>query len=188
MDQFSTWLASAQVLAAFVTALATLALWRVTKVLARETSALARMTSRPFVVCSLESSEADPTALNLVIRNTGNATAFDIEFRVSPALPNYDGSEPEDASGADYKVSLLPPEQRLQIQGVLGHNVSENTYTASVSWAERPASSDRESIAYQFSPKDGYQEGWNAKGLHQIGNELERIRKLMPKDLICPPR
>ena len=181
MDQFSTWLAGAQVLAAFVTALATLALWRVTKVLARETSTLARMTSQPFVVCSLESSIANPRALDLVIRNTGNATAFDIEFRVSPALPNPDGSEPEDASGADYKVSLLLPEQRLPIHGVLVHNVSNNSYTASGSWAKRPASPDRESIAYQFRPEDGFQGSWRTKGLHQIGNELERIRERMEK-------
>ena len=58
-------LAVAQLLAAFITALATFALWRVTRVLAVETSALAKMTSRPFVICGIESSLASPSALNL---------------------------------------------------------------------------------------------------------------------------
>ena len=79
-------LAFAQLIAAFVTALATIALWRVTKLLANETSVLAEMTSRPFVVCALESSGASAIALNLVLRNTGNAAAFDIEVEISPPL------------------------------------------------------------------------------------------------------
>jgi len=62
----------AQLVAAFVTAIATIALWRVTRVLADETKTLAAMTSRPFVVSSFESSEADPTAIDVVFRNTGN--------------------------------------------------------------------------------------------------------------------
>ncbi|UXS45927.1 hypothetical protein [Agrobacterium tumefaciens] len=77
----------AQVLAALVTAFATWALWRVTKVLAVETSALAKMTSNPFVVCYLRSGHSNPKAMNLTLENTGNATAFDIQLRVTPALP-----------------------------------------------------------------------------------------------------
>lgn len=77
-------LSFAQLVAAFVTALATFALWRVTRVLAVETKTLAAMTSRPFVVCSLESSGASAIALNLTLRNTGNATAFDVKLELSP--------------------------------------------------------------------------------------------------------
>ena len=174
-------LAAMQLFAAFVTALATLALWRVTNVLAKETSALARMTSRPFVVCSLESSLADPTALDLTVRNTGNATAFDVHFKISPALRKPDGSEPELTSEAEYKVSLLPPGQRLPIAGVMGRDIGEKRYTAKVSWAALPGANERESINYQFEPSDGFRGGWNTKGLHQVANELERIRKLLPK-------
>lgn len=64
-------LAFSQLIAAAVTAWATFALWRVTRVLAVETKTLAAMTSRPFVVCSLESSGASAVALNLTLRNTG---------------------------------------------------------------------------------------------------------------------
>ena len=80
-------LALAQLVAAFVTAVATWALWRVTRVLAVETATLAKMTSRPFVVCMLESSGASSRALNLVLRNTGNATAFDVTLQLAPHFP-----------------------------------------------------------------------------------------------------
>lgn len=79
-------LSFAQLVAAFVTAIATFALWRVTYVLAVETKTLAAMTSRPFVVCGIESSLADTTALNLALRNTGNATAFDVKAKISPVM------------------------------------------------------------------------------------------------------
>jgi hypothetical protein len=109
----------AQLAAAFITALATFALWRVTRVLAVETSELAKMTSRPFVICGIESSLADPTALNLVLRNTGNAAAFDIKTRVTPPLPQSNGTIGEGETETLVDVSYLPPGQVLSRKGFM---------------------------------------------------------------------
>lgn len=174
-------LAAAQVAVALVTALATLALWRVTRVLAVETSALAKMTSRPFVVCALESSSASSTAMNLTLRNTGNATAFDIKLGVTPALPQPNGDKPSDDTLTTHNISLLPPEQALPIQPVLGRNVNETVFRVETSWAMMPGASERESLSYNIEAKDGFHAGWNTKGPHHIAEELEKLRNQMQK-------
>jgi len=82
-------LAFSQLAAAAVTAIATIALWRVTRVLAVETKTLAAMTSQPFVVGTIENAGVSAhTVLNFVLRNSGNATAFDVRAKITPAIPN----------------------------------------------------------------------------------------------------
>ncbi len=173
-------LAFAQLVAAFVTALATIALWRVTKVLAIETRTLAAMTARPFIVCSLESSGASAIALNLTLRNTGNATAFDVKLELSPALTKPDGTTNDDPQ-TTWDISLLPPGQALSAQGVMGPDVHDKTYSATISWAAMPGASVRETLSYSFAAKDGFRGGWNTKGPHHIAEELEKIRKQLAK-------
>ena len=173
-------LAFAQLVAAFVTALATIALWQVTKVLAVETKTLAAMTSRPFVVCSLESSGASAIALNLTLRNTGNATAFDVKLALSPALSRPDGTANDDPQ-TTWDISLLPPGQALTTQGVMGPEVHDKVYSATVSWAALPGATIRESLSYSFAAKDGFRGGWNTKGPHHIAEELEKLRKQLEK-------
>lgn len=186
MDDFVSWmlrdgnaLASAQVVAALITAMATLALWRVTRVLATETTALAKMTAHPFVVCSLESSGASAIALNLALRNTGNATAFDIKLRITPALPSADGKPKPDEEATEFYTSLLPPGQTLSIQGVMGPEVHDNDYQAVVSWSDLPNGKDRETLSYSFKAKDGFRGGWNTRSTHDVAEELKKIRELI---------
>lgn len=172
----------AQVLAALVTAAATYALWRATRVLAVETTTLAKMTSQPFVVCWLESSGVSAIALNLTLRNTGNATAFDIKLRLTPALPEKpDGTTAEGETETTFDTSLLPPGQSLSIQGVMGPSVHHIVFTAQISWSARPGVTEREAIEYSFEPKDGFRGGFNTKGVHHVAEELEKIRKQLPK-------
>lgn len=185
VSAFGSWTVSnaltlAQVLAALVTALATIALWRVTRVLAKETAALAKLTSKAFVVSSFESSNASPTALNMTIRNTGNAAAFDVKLRISPALPNPDGSRSDGENETLFDVSVLPPGVVLPFRGVMGWDLSDDVYEISVSWAQTPNGVDREDLSYRTEPKDGYRGGWDSKGTHHVAQELERIRKLLP--------
>jgi len=187
-ETFITWirvgeniLTVAQLAAAFITALATLALWRVTRVLAVETSELAKMTSRPFVVCGIESSLADPTALNLVVRNTGNAAAFDIKAKITPPLPQANGTTGEDQTETLVDVSYLPPGRVLSRQGVMTRDVYDIKFNVEISWASYPSSLDRETLIYIFEGRDGFNGGFIEKGMHEIANELEKIRKLLPK-------
>ncbi len=170
----------AQLVAAFVTAIATIALWRVTRVLAVETKRLATMTSRPFVVCSAESSPVSASSFNLVLRNTGNATAFDVKFQLSPPIANPDRSPLADETITSWEVSLLPPGQALTKYAGFGPDLQDKTYTSKVSWASLPGSTVRESLAYKFEAKDGFQGGVIGKGPHHIAEELEKIRKQLP--------
>lgn len=140
------------------------------------------MTSRPFVVCSLESSGASAIALNLTLRNTGNATAFDVKLELSPALEKPDGNPPDDPTKTTWEISVLPPGQALATQGVMSTKVYGKVFASTISWAGMPGASVRESISYSFEPKDGFRGGWNTKGLHQIAEELEKLRKQLPKD------
>jgi hypothetical protein len=120
--------------------------------------------------------------LNLTLRNTGNATAFDVKLELSPALEKPDGSPPDDPSKTTWEISLLPPGQALTTQGVMSTNVYGKIFVATVSWAAMPGVSIRESLSYSFEPKDGFRDGWNTKGLHQIAEELEKIRKQLPRN------
>lgn len=172
-------LAFGQLVAAFVTAVATFALWRVTRVLAVETKTLAAMTSRPFVVCSLESSGASSIALNLTLRNTGNATAFDVKFSLSPALPKPNDEKPEDDTKTENEISLLPPGQALHLQGVMGPEVYDKKFAVNLSWSQLPGAKKRETLEYSFEPKDGFRGGWNTKGVHDVAQELEKMRNEM---------
>lgn len=169
-------LAFAQLIAAFVTAIATFALWRVTRVLAVETKTLAAMTSQPFVVCSLESSEASSAALNLTLRNTGNATAFDVKFSLSPALPKPDGSKSKDETRTQNEISMIPPGHALHLQAVMGPEIRDIKFAVTLSWSQRPGDQKRETLDYSFEPKDGFRGGWNVKGIHEIAQELEKLR------------
>lgn len=171
----------AQLVAAFVTAVATIALWRVTRVLAVETKTLAASSSRAFVVSSFESSGADPTALNITLRNTGNATAFDVKLNISPALPRYDGQKSEEETQTVFEISLLPPGVVLPFQGVMSRDVPDGFFEIQVSWSQMPGDKNRQQIAYKTEPKDGFRGGWNTKGLHQVAQEIEKLRKAQEK-------
>jgi hypothetical protein len=175
-------LAIAQLLAAAVTAIATIALWRVTRVLAVETAVLAKMTSRPFVVCVLESGASTPRAMNLVFRNTGNATAFDIVLELSPGLQKFNQSATEVEAVSTRGLSLLAPGHSMQIQGVLSTEVHAKKFNATISWAAMPNAAARETLSYSFEPKDGFRGGWGVKGIHHVADELGKIRERLEKN------
>lgn len=177
----SNLMAVAQVVAAFVTALATIALWHVTRILAVETKVLSSMTSRPFVIFTIESSLADPTAMDAIVSNTGNATAFDVVVNISPPLPKPNGQRPERETDTELNMSLLAPGRSIPNRGVMSRDVYNQNFLIHVSWSSLPGSSLRESTSYSIEARDGFKGGWGVKGQHQIAEELEKIRKTISK-------
>lgn len=175
-------LAFSQLAAAAVTAIATIALWRVTRVLAVETKTLAKMTSQPFIVGSLEAVPgiSAHNVLNFVLRNTGNATAFDLRVEISPELPKVANGVRSPESRTVFEVSLLPPGQALPLQGVVLEKVHNRSFELTVSWSNRPGSGQNDPLQYIIHGKDLPNEDWNVKGLHNIAEELEKIRKQLP--------
>ena len=151
-----------------------------TGILAKQTATLAKMTSQPFVVCNLESSIVDPTALNLTLRNSGNGTAFDVKLELSPSLPALNG-DPVTDEKLTRNVSLLPPKITLGLQVVKSEKISDKIFIAKISWASRPGARKRETLSYSFSPSDGFQGGVSTKGAHHIAQEVEKIRKILEK-------
>jgi hypothetical protein len=170
-------LTSAQVLAAFVTAFATIALWRVTKLLAKETSLLASLTSQPFVIAALKSSDENATALDLSIQNTGNATAFNIRLFLSPKLRPPNRPQPSHDTKGDYNVSLLPPGQILSVDVAYGPEIHDVAYSVELSWTTHPQSKDRQNLSYKITARDGFQAGWNKTGMKDIVDELGKLRE-----------
>lgn len=177
----SNFVTLAQVLASGVTAVATYALWRATRVLAIETAVLANMTAQPFVVCWLRSSSAGANTMNLTLRNTGNATAFDVKLRVSPALPEPNAVSKATSDESTFDASLLPPGESLPVWPVLSNELQGAEYSAEVSWSRTPGAAERQELRYRFSAKDGFHAGWTVKGTHQIAQEIEKLRKEIAK-------
>jgi len=169
----------AQVAAAFVTAIATFALWRVTGVLAIETKILAKNSSQSFVVCSIVSSKSSAHAMNVVIQNSGNAAAFDIEVICTPGLPNPNEKHDQrlDLWASKFSVSMLPPGNSLIPNSVMGNEIYDKEFVIQCSWASFPNSRERQHLKYSFKASDGFKAGWSEKGAHQIANTLEKIEK-----------
>ncbi|MGC2866238.1 hypothetical protein [Proteus vulgaris] len=74
------------VIAAIVTAISTFFLWRVTRILARETKKMAEATSQPHIVVTFEPAKTSINHFNIVISNTGNATAYNITTTIFPLI------------------------------------------------------------------------------------------------------
>jgi len=62
----------------------------------------------------------------------------------------------------------------------MGRDVYDESFDVIVSWSDYPRSSKREELAYSMTVNDGFKGGWGVKGQHQIAEELEKIRKLLP--------
>lgn len=78
-------------------------------------------------------------------------------------------------------VSFMPPGLVLPREGVMSRDIPETTFSVKVSRSLMPGATNRETLAYKMEAKDGYRGGWNEKGLHQIAQELEKVRKLQEK-------
>ncbi len=157
-----------------------------TIVLAFVTWNLARVSKRePFVICNLESSLSTPRFVNFVIRNTGNATAFDIKAKTSPPIPYVDGSEPELDVGSDFSVFILPPNQKYSFSGFDTTKFPMEKFDITISWASKSNGKKRKTLTHSINNR-GNRGGWHDKSIHEIARELEKItehfRKFNPKD------
>jgi len=63
---------------------------------------------RPYVICYFQHS-SDPSLYELVIRNTGESMAFDVDIAFSPPLQEYLKSNATSSPVASRKFKALPP-------------------------------------------------------------------------------
>ena len=182
------------VLATCVIAFATIVLWLATRNLARVSE------RKPYVVGNLESTEYEPRYVNFVIRNTGNATAFDIKAETSPPIPDIDGEpfegqigidgKPLDSTvGSHYSILILPPNQMYSFMGFDTHKTSMEKFDITISWALKPKGKKRETLTHSIDNR-GNKGGWAVKGLDRIAREFEKTTEHLEeiKKHLKPPQ
>lgn len=169
-------LAVTGVLSAAVTAIATIALWRVTRNLATETKRMVDASSQPHVVATIEPNKWSLRHVDLKVDNTGNATAYDIRVAFEPPLQN-----------AQVRSSEVIPLQQISVLkpsgGVASYlseyeKVSGKTYTVKVSWRRNP-SGERETNSYTLDMR--YMRGMTQLGasspLLQLAGDFRNLKE-----------
>lgn len=174
-DWISNIIAIGGVLGTLVTAIATIFLWRVTKVLANETTRMVQAASQPHVVVTIEPNRWSLRHFDLKVDNTGNATAYDISIDFDPPLENGEarGGQLEIPLNA---ISVLKPGQGMSSYLSEYAPLKNKAYTISVSWRRDPQSQARENNTYKLDIA-------NVEGISQLGSDpivqiAEHIKKM----------
>ncbi len=179
MENFAGWfpafVAVVGMLGTIVTAVATFLLWRVTKLLAVETQRMAKATSQPHVVATLDPNRWSMRHFDLKVDNTGNATAYDISVEFSPPLENGEGR----SGGIEVpfeKISVLKPGQGVASYLADYERVKGKVYSVRVSWRRAAAEPQREENVYTLNMAD--KQGVSKLGddpLVQIANHIKKM-------------
>jgi hypothetical protein len=167
----------AQVLAAFFTAVATLALVYFTSVLARETRRLSAATSQPFVIATLELNQWSTRHIDLRLENTGNAPAFDVRVKTDPQIGQNEPS-PKGGIGMN-EIDVLRPAQQVSSYVSEASEAMEHSYRVTVQWRRMPNAKDIEEINYNLdmSKYKKMSRLGASSPLHQIAEEVKRSRE-----------
>jgi hypothetical protein len=165
-------------LSSAVTALATIALFFVTWVLARETKILSRASSQAHVTATIEPNIWAINYTDIIIQNSGNAVAYDITVDFSP--PIVLASDFETGRGVPFqKVSILRPGQKLQSSLSSSSDVMGKTFCVFISWKLRPRDKRRENLTYQLSmlDYDGVGHLGAVTPAVQIAEQIKKLRE-----------
>jgi len=161
-----------------ITALATAVLGWVTWVLARETKVLSRAASQPHVVVTFEPNPWGSMYVDLLVSNTGNAVAYDVDIQYSPDLP----------SSSEFRLNLPVPFQKINLLRT-GHvlksslspygDLQGKTYSVTISWSRLPGKLERETLTYNLSVAEFeasmYLGARNPEV--QVASEIKKIRE-----------
>ena len=163
----------------FITAVSTAVLAVVTAVLAFMTKRMAEASSQPFVVATFEVNQWSFKHCDLVISNSGNAPAFDIEVEMDPDTRTgfISGGQSTEPIPMKY-ISVLPPGKEMrssfsEIGEVMGE---ENTRRICIKWKKGLKRNKVESITYDYFFPSGM--GWLGDWSPEvkIANQMEKIR------------
>ncbi|MGO6815538.1 hypothetical protein ACCS67_11705 [Rhizobium brockwellii] len=161
-----------------VTAFATIALFIVTSVLARETRSLSKASSQAQITATIEPNAWGVMYVDLVVANSGNAPAYSIKIEFDPPLPrseDYRTNLPTPLQN----VSILRPDQLLQSGLCKFSDVSKKTFSVSISWLPHPRAEKRECVQYLLSMLD--YEGVSYLGARspmvQLADQVKKLRE-----------
>ncbi|KQP48162.1 hypothetical protein ASF31_02140 [Brevundimonas sp. Leaf280] len=152
-------------------------LWLVTRTLAIETKRMAEASAQPQVVVSIEPNQWAINYADIVVANTGNATAFDVLVKFDPEIPR-ERDTPERPTPLQ-TVSLLRPGQKLVNFLSSFEPIIDISYTVTVSWKRQPTDPKRETLTYPLNLKemDGRGSLGAADPMTQIATEVKNIRE-----------
>lgn len=159
-----------------VTAIATIVLAFLTWVLAKATRAMADATSNAQIVASLEANTWSLRHLDLIVENSGNASAFDVEVCFDPPLP-MDRVRKERPLPYQ-KLSVVRPGQSFASYACEFSSVKGLSFKVTTSWKKNPTSNRRDRLEYVYD-LTGF-EGATSLGRRspeiQIAEEIKHIR------------
>ena len=159
-----------------VTALATFALWRATRVLAVETRRMAEATAQPQIVVTIESNQWSFMHADLHVKNTGNSTAFDIAIAIDPQLLIDHESAGETADTPFQAISVLKPGQELTSWIGKMFSYLDQSYDVSITYSRSPGGIV-DKLTYKLDMT-------SYKGMHRLGSGdpttqiAEQIKKM----------
>ena len=180
MNPFESWtpemfLATSQVAAGLLTALATIALVFVTFVLTKATKRMARASSQPLVTATIEPNIWSMLHCDIVVENSGNAPAYNVVVKIDPE-PNQ-GEHREEGQLPLQNVSVLRPGQKMQSFLTDANHVLDNVFRIDVCWNRDPNDRSVESISYDhYLPKDISRLGaWSPE--IEIAEQVKKLRE-----------
>lgn len=177
MDQLPGWVnivfSVGGLVGTLATAVATIFLWKVTQVLARETTRMVEASSQPHVVATLEPNRWSMRHFDLNVDNTGNGTAYDISVDFDPPLGNGEGRQNKDTPLK--RISVLKPGQGVSSYLSDYGPLDGKTYKVTIGW-RRSAEAGREENTYTLRMSDV--EGISVLGGDPVVKIAEHLKKL----------
>lgn len=157
----------------FITALATIALAWVTWTLAKATRNMASA-SQPFVTATIEWNAWSMRHCDLVLQNTGDVPAFDIEVRITPSIR----SDIRKGLGMPLqKVSILRPGQSMKSFLAATEEIVGETHRIELDWRRKPGARRTMSVAYEHClPREVTRLG-SSDPTTQIAEQVKKIRE-----------
>ncbi len=165
-------------LAALVTAVATVALWKATRVLAVETRRMVEASESPQIVALIAANQWAINHADLIVENTGNAAAFDIEITFDPPL-SVDPDLKDPNMIPLQNISVLKPSQSLRSYLSEFSQHIDKSYTIISSWSRRPGDANRESLSYiqNISEFSAISYLGESDPMIQIASQIKHIRE-----------
>lgn len=165
----------AGVVAAGVTALATVFLWIATRTLVSETRRMVEAGSSPHVVATIEPNRWSMMHADIRVTNSGTGTAYDIDIAFDPPLK----AEGKDRAPLAH-ISVLRPGQTLAsfLSGI--GPLMDVVHTVTVTWRRTAKpSAPRETNEYTISLSDlkGFELLGPSEPIMQVAEEMKHLRE-----------
>ncbi len=162
----------APIIIASIIAYLTYGLGQATKNLVSTTKELVHVTKpKPNVICTIRRSYQNQGGIKFVIKNTGNAPAFDIKADIELYKETPTGNK-----DFNFDVSILAPEQGFLPRKNLEQLGELKKFHVEISWALKPKGKIKNSLEYTIDYSNLEKDGFHEAGLDQVAEEIALIK------------